>query len=264
MSVVGEYDLKSEDMLELTACKEYCHNLQVTLPSHQNQEFSILLSQLTSDVITLKLHSHETFRTAETLLALVLKEQRPQYAYDARFYVNEVELRKDQHVGFVSRCSVELDEFEELVAHSGKVKHNVEIQPAFQVERKVGNRKAIRPSGSAVVYIDQNSMPLCLPDSDIYISVIKELMKEQSPFPYYSIQDRTVQLFQNDAKLTDDTILSECASAKIEYDGSTIFTYHFTSEYSKQYSVYYFKTTHPRITLVTPLCAECMSSAVVR
>ena len=66
------------------------------------------------------------------------------------------------------------------MAHSAKVEHNVEIQeceaqgpkvveiqPAFLVERKVGNRKAIRPSGSAVVYIDQKSTPLCscLPDN---------------------------------------------------------------------------------------------------
>ena len=182
----------------------------------------------------MKLHSHETFRTAETLLALILKEQRPQYVYDATFYVNEVMLKKDQHVGFISSCSVELGELEELVAHSGKVKHNVkiqqeceaqgpkvvEIQPAFQVERKVGNRKAVRPSGSAVVYIDQNSMPLCLPDNDISISVIKELMKEQSQFPYYST-DRKVQLFQNNAKLTDDAMLSECMSTEIKYSGSS-------------------------------------------
>ena len=252
MSVVGEYDLKSEDTLELVACKEYCHNLQVTLHLHRNREFSILLSQLTSDVITLKLHSHETFRTAETLLALILKEQRPQYVYDATFYANEVMLKKYQHVGFISSCSVELGELEELVAHSGKVKHNVkiqqeceaqgpkvvEIQPAFLVERKVGNRKAVRPSGSAVVYIDQNSMLLRLPDNDISISVIKELMKEESQFPYYS-RDRKVQLFQNDAKLTDDTMLSECMSTEIKYSGSSILTYHLPAEYSEEYSVYY-------------------------
>ena len=226
VSVVGEYDLKSEDTVELTACKEYCHNLQVMLPLHRNQGFSILLSQLTSDVITLKLHSHETFRTAETLLALILKKQRPQYDYVARFYVNEVVLKKDQHVGFVSRCSVELGELEECVAHSARA------------ERKVGNRKTIRPSGSAVVYIDQKSTALCLPDNDISIFVIKELMREQSPFNYYS-RDRKVQLFQNDAKLTDDTMLSKCTSTEIKCNGSSILTYHLTAEYSEEYSVYY-------------------------
>ena len=281
VSVVGEYDLKSEDTLELTACKEYCHNLQVILPSHRNQEFSMLISQLTSDVITLRLHSHETFRTAETLLAQILNEQRRQYQYVARFYANEVRVRQDQLVGFVTKCYVRLVKVHHGVPQAGwydghAVAHAAvsaltcpdrfvnsnscvadgydvagdgwyvggfenERSPVFQVERRVGNRKvvSIRPSGSAVVYIDQNSTPLCLPDNDISISVIKELMKEQSPFPYYS-RDRKVQLFQNDAKLTDDTILRECMSTETKYNGSSILTYHLTAEYSEEYCVLYY------------------------
>ena len=110
----------------------------------------------------MKLHSHETFRTAATLLAQILKEQRHQYHYDAKFYANEVMLRQDQHVGFVNRCSVGLVRFDYCVAQSGRVggdwdeDHENERLPVFQVERRVGNRKvvSIRPSGSAVVYID--------------------------------------------------------------------------------------------------------------
>ena len=46
--------------------------------------------------ITLKLDSNETFRTAETLLALILKEQRPPYDYNTTFYANEVMPKKDR------------------------------------------------------------------------------------------------------------------------------------------------------------------------
>ena len=62
-------------------------NLQVMLPSYRNRLFSTLLSLLQSepDIITLKLHSHDTFRTAETL---ILKEQRAQIDY-ATFYSSE-------------------------------------------------------------------------------------------------------------------------------------------------------------------------------
>ena len=206
---------------------------------YRNREFSILLSQLTSDVITLKLHSHETFRTAETLLALILKEQRPQYDYDAIFYANEVMLRQDQLVGFFTRCSVHLVKVDHAVPQAGWYDgHENERSPVFQVERRDSKIVSIRPSGSAVVYIDQKNVTLYLPDNDISISVIKELMKEQSPFQYYS-RDRKVQLFQNDAKLTDDTILRECMCTEIKCNGSSILTYHLTAKYSEEYSVYY-------------------------
>ena len=47
-SVVGDYNLKSEDTVELVACERYCHSLEVTLPSLMTSE---------TEVITLKLHS---------------------------------------------------------------------------------------------------------------------------------------------------------------------------------------------------------------
>ena len=48
-----------------------------------------------------------------------------------------------------------------------------------------------------------------------------------------------MQLFQNNVKLTDEAILSECTSTKIEYNGSTILTYHLTAECREHCSVYY-------------------------
>jgi len=51
--------------------------------------------------------------------------------------------------------------------------------------------------------------------------------------------DREVQLLQSGLKLADETILSECTSTKIEYKGAVILMYHFTSEYSKEYSIRY-------------------------
>ena len=260
VSVVGEYDLKSEDTVELVPCEEYCHSLQVTVSHVYPSSLLAKLQPPEPKNVTLKLHSHETFRTVETLLC------RPQYDACAKIYTDEMLLKREEVVGFTSRCSVDLKPVfraagvkdgtrmfgteAECGEPRGLLKH--EIPLVFRVERRVGNKKvaSLRPSGSVVVYVNQKNVTLCLPDNDVSISVIKELMREESPFPYYS-RDRKVQLFQNDAKLTDDTILSECTSTKIEYDGSTIFTYHFTAEYSKEYSVYYLKqpsrdhTTNP-------------------
>ena len=163
-------------------------------------------------------------------------------------------LKREEVVGFISRCSIDILP----VLHAAGVKDGTrmfgteaeygepqdllenEIPLVFRVERRVGNKKvaSLRPSGSVVVYIDQKNVTFYLPDNDVSISVIKELMREESPFPYYS-RDRKVQLFQNDAKLTDDTMLSECMSTEIKYSGSSILTYHLTAEYSEEYSVYY-------------------------
>ena len=97
--------------------------------------------------------------------------------------------------------------------------------------------KCLRPSGSVVVYI-LKSVTLYLTDDNVSIYIIKELMREERPFTYYSDRPK-VQLFQNNVKLTDDTILSECTSTNIEYNGSTILTYHLTAECKEHCSVYY-------------------------
>ena len=235
VSVVGEYDLKNEDTVELTACKEYCHNLQVMLPSYRNCIFSILLSLFQSepDIITLKLHSHDTFRTAETLI----KEQGAQIHF-ATFYSSEgVMFKRDQSVGFINKCSVVVEVLAKpqglVVQNHGEAQiYEAEIPPVFLVERSK-NVASLRPAGSAVVYIDQKSIPLYLPDNDVSIFVIKELMRELSPY-----DDSKVKLFQNDMELTDGTTLRECTSTKIEYSGSAILTYHLTAEYCEKCTVY--------------------------
>ena len=110
-----------------------------------------------------------------------------------------------------------------------------EISPVFLVERKLGSKKvaSLRPSGSIVVYIHQKSTPLYLPDNDVSIFVIKELMRDLSPH-----NDSKVKLFQMDVELADGTTLSECTSRKIEYSGSAILTYHLTAKYCEKCTVY--------------------------
>ena len=110
-----------------------------------------------------------------------------------------------------------------------------EVPPVFLVERKLGSKKIarLRPSGSIVVYIHQKSTPLYLPDNDVSIFVIKELMRELSPY-----NDSEVKLFQNDVELADGNTLSECTSTKVEYSGSVILTYHLTDEYCEKCTVY--------------------------
>ena len=85
--------------------------------------------------------------------------------------------------------------------------------------------------------LKRKSVTLYLPDDNVTIYIIKELMREERPFMYYSDRPK-VQLFQNNVKLTDDAILSECTSTKIEYV-STILTYHLTAECREHCSVYY-------------------------
>ena len=69
--------------------------------------------------------------------------------------------------------------------------------------------------------LKRKSVTLYLPDDNVTIYIIKELMREERPFTYFSDRPK-VQLFQNNMKLTDDTILSECTSTKIEYNVSNI------------------------------------------
>ena len=260
-SVVGDYNLKCEDTVELVACERYCHSLQVTV-SHVYPCVLLAKSQPPEPKnVTLKLHSHNTFRTVETLLC------RPQCDACGKIYTDEVVLKREEVVGLIRRCSVDLKPvFRAAAADPGTRMFGTEVEYGeprdllenkipliFRIEKKVGNKKVAiyRPSGSAVVYIDQKDVPLYLPDSDVSVFIVKELMRERSQFQYY---DRKVQLFQNDLKLTDDTMLSECASTKVEYNGSTILTYHFTSEYSKQYSVCYLKQPSQDHTSNTILC----------
>ena len=264
-SVVGDYNLRSEDTVELVACEKYCHSLQVTV-SHVYPCVLLAKSEPPEPKnITLKLHSRDTFRTVETLLC------RPRNEVCIKIYTDEVDqvLKREEVVGLISRCSVDLTPiFRAAGADPGIRMFGTEVEYGepwdpleneipliFRIEKKVGNKKVaiLRPSGSAVVYIDQKDVPLYLPDSDVSVFIIKELMRERSQFQYY---DRKVQLFQNDLKLMDDTMLSECASTKVEYNGSTILTYHFTSEYmySKQYSVCYLKQPSQDHTSNTILC----------
>ena len=275
VSVVGDYDLKSEDTVELVVCKEYCHSLQVTLPSHRN-----LVQQLQSErnMVTLKLHSHDTFIVAETLI----KKQRALYRCDyVIFYSSEVMLKREHPVGLVSRCSVYPHfkpiriprcalRFTRMFGTEFKDGLGDEVPLVLQVERRVENKAIIslRPSGSAVVYIDhklmsstislsvtyknQMSLTLYLPDNHVSIFIIKELMREKVEqktavntamlcYSEYNIVEKKVQLFQNDMKLTDDIMLSECMSTKTEYNGCTVLTYHLTAItlYGKPYSVHY-------------------------
>ena len=235
-SAIVDYDLKSDDIVELTACKKYCHTLQLSLPP--NDHFSLEV-QSESGVITMKLHSHDNFRIVETLIV-------PTWMgcpyYRATFYHKNTMLEREQFVGSFDRCSIDLRSLR--YPQSGCVKRDNkiledDIPPVFRVKRNVGNEKitTLRPSGSAVVYIDRKEVTLYLSDNDVSILVIKELMRECS----YYYRDEEVQLSQDDLKLTDDTMLSECASTNIEYKGSTILTYHFISGYIREYSVHYLR-----------------------
>ena len=264
-SVVGDYNLRSEDTVELVACEKYCHSLEVAVSRVYPYVLLAKSQPPEPKNVTLKLHSHDTFRTVERLLC------RPQNEVCIKIYTDEVDqvLKREEVVGLISRCSVDLAPVHH---HAGvdpgtrmfgtEVEYGEprdllenEIPLIFRIEKKVGNKKVaiLRPSGSAVVYIDQKDGPLYLPDSDVSVFIIKELMRERSQFQY-RYYDRKVQLFQNDLKLTDDTMLSECASTKVEYNRSTIFTYHFTSEYSRHYSVYYLKQPSQDHTSNTILC----------
>ena len=203
VSVVGDYDLKNEDTVELVVCEEYCHSLKVTLPSHRNFPFSVHQLQSEPNMVTLKLHSRDTFMIAETLI----KKQRALNGCDyVTFYSNEVMLKREHLVGFISRCSVHPC-FKLTVCGAALPFTRMfgtefkggglgdEIPLMFRVERKVENKTIInlRPSGSAVVYIDhklvsstvsvsyknQKSVTLYLPDNHVSIFVIKELMREK-------------------------------------------------------------------------------------
>ena len=237
-SAMVDYDLKSDDIVELTACKKYCHSLQVTLLSQRNY-YSLLREPSDCGVITLKLHLRDNFRLVDKLIVPRWKNC-PEY--NAYFYHNDVMLEGEQLVASFNRCTVDLRPAL-LPQSSGVRRHNEiledDIPPVFQVKRKVRNTKitTLRPSGSAVVYINRKTVTIYLPDNNVSIFIIKELMRE---FSYYC-SDEKVQLSQNDLKLTDDTMLSECTSTVIEYKGSTILTYHFISGHTREYSVHYLK-----------------------
>ena len=67
--------------IELVACDKYCHSLEVTLPSLMTSEI---------EVITLELHSHDTFRTVKKLI------DEKQTANQVEFYSNEMMLKEEQ------------------------------------------------------------------------------------------------------------------------------------------------------------------------
>ena len=84
------------------ACEKYCHGLEVTLPSLMTSE---------TEVITLELHSHDTFRTVKKLI------DEKQTADQVEFYSNEMMLKEEQLVGTFSRCSVQFNVQFYLVRH---------------------------------------------------------------------------------------------------------------------------------------------------
>ena len=84
------------------ACEKYCRGLEVTLPSLMTSE---------TEVITLELHSHDTFRTVKKLI------DEKQTADQVEFYSNEMMLKEEQLVGTFSRCSVQFNVQFYLVRH---------------------------------------------------------------------------------------------------------------------------------------------------
>ena len=232
VSSVGDHDLKGEDTVELTACKGYCHTVQVKVSSYGKHPPNLYIIHKSEspppesplpDVFVLKLHSCDTFRTAEKLILQEKGVCWHSYNSVTFSYASKIVLKQEQLVGTVSECFANVECLLRLMGPfrcSGYPREsNVNPEEVFRVKIIIGSKTivSLRPSGSAVVYIgkDENLMTFYLPDNSVSIQIIKELTKENMLWGLLGERDREVQLFQSGLKLDDDTILSECTSAKI-------------------------------------------------